>query len=159
MQGLSAHRHYKAILDVAKEAAVASIFSDIGCYTLGCLPPYEAINSCVDMGASITMAHGASRRAAPGAVRDRRLDLYAFRHDRLARAAKADANMTVFLLDNATVAMTGGQQTLAAGDDLVRVVEGLGVPKEHIKIIEPLRSITRRTWRRSRKRSSIAACR
>ena len=35
-------------------------FSDIGCYTLGALPPYNAINSCVDMGASITMAIGAS---------------------------------------------------------------------------------------------------
>jgi len=34
------------------------VFSDIGCYTLGALKPYEAINSCVDMGASITMAKG-----------------------------------------------------------------------------------------------------
>jgi indolepyruvate ferredoxin oxidoreductase, alpha subunit len=130
---------YKAILDVAKEQAVASIFSDIGCYTLGCLPPYEAINSCVDMGASITMAHGASQAGLHPvlcAIGDS-----TFTHSGmtgLLGAAKADANMTVFLLDNATVAMTGGQQTLAAGDDLVRVVEGLGVPKEHIKIIEPL---------------------
>ena len=34
--------------------------TDIGCYTLGALPPFQAINSCVDMGASITMAKGAA---------------------------------------------------------------------------------------------------
>lgn len=130
---------YKALLDVAKEAAVAAVFSDIGCYTLGCLPPYEAINSCVDMGASISMAHGAAQAGLHPvlcAIGDS-----TFTHSGmtpLIGAAKADANMTVFLLDNATVAMTGGQATLAAGDDLVRVVEGLGVPKEHIKQIEPL---------------------
>ena len=38
----------------------ARIFGDIGCYTLGALPPFRAIDSCVDMGASITMAKGAS---------------------------------------------------------------------------------------------------
>jgi indolepyruvate ferredoxin oxidoreductase, alpha subunit len=36
------------------------VFSDIGCYTLGALAPYDAINTCVDMGASITMAKGAA---------------------------------------------------------------------------------------------------
>ena len=36
------------------------VFSDIGCYTLGALPPYNIINSCVDMGASVTMAIGAA---------------------------------------------------------------------------------------------------
>ena len=36
------------------------VFSDIGCYTLGANAPFNAINSCVDMGASITMAKGAS---------------------------------------------------------------------------------------------------
>lgn len=32
------------------------VFSDIGCYTLGANAPFNAIDSCVDMGASITMA-------------------------------------------------------------------------------------------------------
>ena len=34
--------------------------ADIGCYTLGALPPYRAIESCVCMGASIGMAKGAA---------------------------------------------------------------------------------------------------
>ena len=41
-------------------SAPGRVFSDIGCYTLGALPPYNAINSCVDMGASVTMAKGAA---------------------------------------------------------------------------------------------------
>ena len=45
---------------MAAEYPDARIFGDIGCYTLGALPPFRAIDSCVDMGASITMAKGAS---------------------------------------------------------------------------------------------------
>ena len=45
---------------VVAEYPNARVFSDIGCYTLGALPPFQAINSCVDMGASITMAKGAA---------------------------------------------------------------------------------------------------
>jgi indolepyruvate ferredoxin oxidoreductase alpha subunit len=44
--------------------------------------------------------------------------------------------MTVFIFDNATVAMTGGQATMATGEDLVRVVKGLGVNPEHIHVLE-----------------------
>jgi indolepyruvate ferredoxin oxidoreductase alpha subunit len=49
-----------------------------------------------------------------------------------------DTNMTVFILDNATVAMTGGQQTLASGEKLIDMVKGLGVDPDHLKVIEPL---------------------
>lgn len=51
---------YDALNKVAAEYPDARIFGDIGCYTLGALPPFRAIDSCVDMGASITMAKGAS---------------------------------------------------------------------------------------------------
>ena len=37
------------------------VFSDIGCYTLAALPPYEAVDTCIEMGASIGMAKGAAR--------------------------------------------------------------------------------------------------
>jgi indolepyruvate ferredoxin oxidoreductase alpha subunit len=46
--------------------------------------------------------------------------------------------MTVFILDNATVAMTGGQPTFLSGEKLTRVIEGMGVAKEHIQTILPL---------------------
>ena len=46
--------------------------------------------------------------------------------------------MTVLILDNATVAMTGGQPTFLSGEKLERVIEGLGVEKKHIRTIIPL---------------------
>jgi indolepyruvate ferredoxin oxidoreductase alpha subunit len=46
--------------------------------------------------------------------------------------------MTVIILDNATTAMTGGQPTYGSGEGLLRLIEGLGVAKEHIRTIEPL---------------------
>ena len=49
-----------ALTEALKDYGPGKVFSDIGCYTLGALPPYNAINSCVDMGASITMAIGAA---------------------------------------------------------------------------------------------------
>ena len=47
---------YTALNEALIEAGKGHVFSDIGCYTLGALEPFNAINSCVDMGASITMA-------------------------------------------------------------------------------------------------------
>ena len=52
---------YTVLTQVLKEEyPTYKVFSDIGCYTLGANAPFNAINSCVDMGASITMAKGAS---------------------------------------------------------------------------------------------------
>ncbi|MFQ6108645.1 MAG: thiamine pyrophosphate-dependent enzyme, partial [Candidatus Aminicenantales bacterium] len=53
-------------------------------------------------------------------------------------AAAANTNMTVVILDNATVAMTGGQPTYASGEGLLGMIEGLGVDRKHIRVIEPL---------------------
>ena len=52
---------FNAMLDATKGYERAVLFSDIGCYTLGCMAPFEAVHSCVDMGASISMAHGAAQ--------------------------------------------------------------------------------------------------
>jgi indolepyruvate ferredoxin oxidoreductase alpha subunit len=53
-------------------------------------------------------------------------------------AIRSNADMTVFILDNETVAMTGGQQSMAAGHQLIDIVKGFGLPEEHLHIIEPL---------------------
>ncbi len=127
-------------LNKAREGRPGSVvFSDIGCYTLGALPPYSAIQSCVCMGASIGMARGASDvgvRPAVSVIGDS-----TFAHSGitpLLGAAAADADMTVIILDNATTAMTGGQPSYGAGEKLLRLVEGLGVAKDHLRTIEPL---------------------
>ncbi len=130
---------FKAILEATAAYPEPILFSDIGCYTLGVLPPYRAVHSCVDMGASIAMAHGAAQAGAFPVLCT--IGDSTFTHSGmtpLIGAARANADMTVFILDNSTVAMTGGQETMAAGPELLRLLVGLGVPEEHLHVIEPL---------------------
>ncbi|MCX6573786.1 MAG: thiamine pyrophosphate-dependent enzyme [Candidatus Aminicenantes bacterium] len=130
---------FKALNKALEGVTGSNVFSDIGCYTLGALPPYNAIHSCVCMGASISMARGASDVGLYPAVSV--IGDSTFAHSGLTpllSAAKANTDMTVIILDNATTAMTGGQPTYGSGPGLLRLVEGLGVAKEHIRTIEPL---------------------
>jgi indolepyruvate ferredoxin oxidoreductase alpha subunit len=130
---------FNAINLALRGSPKASVFSDIGCYTLGAFPPYKAINTCVCMGASVSMAKGASEVGVYPSVAV--IGDSTFGHSGLTpllEAATQDSNMTVVILDNGTVAMTGGQPSYASGDRLLRIVEGLGVPKEHIRVVEPL---------------------
>jgi indolepyruvate ferredoxin oxidoreductase alpha subunit len=116
----------------------ARIFSDIGCYTLGALPPLEAIDTCVDMGASITMAHGASDaglRPAVALIGDS-----TFAHSGmtgLLDCVNDATDITVVIVDNGTVGMTGGQPS-AATERLASICEGLGVDPAHVRRIEPV---------------------
>ncbi|HMQ15556.1 MAG TPA: thiamine pyrophosphate-dependent enzyme [Phycisphaerae bacterium] len=130
---------FRAMLDATRAYPRALLFSDIGCYTLGCLPPFEAVHSCVDMGSSIAMAHGAAQAGAFPVLCT--IGDSTFTHSGmtpLLGAARADADMTVLILDNATVGMTGGQETLATGDELMALLRGLGVHGEHLHMVEPL---------------------
>jgi len=117
----------------------ANVFSDIGCYTLGAYPPYEAVDTCVCMGASVSMAKGGAEAGIFPSVAV--IGDSTFGHSGLTpllEAAAANTPMTVIILDNSTVAMTGGQLSYASGERLLRMIEGLGVPKEHIRVIQPL---------------------
>ena len=64
------------------------VSGDIGCYTLGALPPFSAMHTCICMGASISAAHGMAKglalagRAAEARGRDRRLHVPPLRHHR-----------------------------------------------------------------------------
>ncbi|MCO6438936.1 MAG: indolepyruvate ferredoxin oxidoreductase [Phycisphaerae bacterium] len=131
---------FAALVDALGEIAQPLMFSDIGCYTLGALPPYNAVQSCVDMGASISMALGAAKGGAHPVVCT--IGDSTFTHSGmtpLLGAAHENANMTVIILDNATVGMTGQQETFATGDDLIRLLKGLGVNENHIVLFEPMR--------------------
>ena len=59
-QGCGHRDVYTALNQVLAEYPDHRVFGDIGCYTLGALPPFKSLSSCVDMGASITMAKGAA---------------------------------------------------------------------------------------------------
>ena len=129
----------KALNKALEGRSGSNVFSDIGCYTLSALPPYSAIQTCVCMGASISMARGGSDagvRPSVAVIGDS-----TFAHSGmtpLLSAAAADADMTVMIFDNATTAMTGGQPSYGTGENLLKILEGLGVKKEHIRTIEPL---------------------
>ena len=114
------------------------VFADIGCYTLGALPPYEAIHSCVDMGASVSMAIGAARAGLSPSVAV--IGDSTFVHSGMTPLMDAileDTPVTVIILDNSTVGMTGGQKTAACGPNLERLVKGLGVPEDHVRLVNP----------------------
>jgi indolepyruvate ferredoxin oxidoreductase alpha subunit len=130
---------FKALNKALEGTPGSNVFSDIGCYTLGALPPYNAIHSCVCMGASVSMARGASDVGLYPAVSV--IGDSTFAHSGitpLLGAACADTDMTVIILDNATTAMTGGQPSCGSGERLLRIIHGVGVPKDHIRTIEPL---------------------
>jgi indolepyruvate ferredoxin oxidoreductase alpha subunit len=113
------------------------VTSDIGCYTLAALPPLEAVESCVCMGASIGMARGASEagvRPAVAVIGDS-----TFLHSGvtpLMDAVAADTDMTLIIADNEVVAMTGAQPTLLPSSRLAPLVLGLGVDPAHCHVID-----------------------
>ncbi len=130
---------YKALkAAVVEKYGQGHIFSDIGCYTLGFMPPYQSINSCVDMGASITMAIGAADAGLFPAIAV--IGDSTFGHSGitgLLDAVYKQANVVVVILDNDTTAMTGMQDSSVTGR-LEKICEGIGVEKEHIRVINPL---------------------
>ena len=117
------------------------ITSDIGCYTLSALPPYSFIHSTICMGASIGMAKGAAeagRHPVAAVIGDS-----TFLHSgitSLLDAIGSDTNMTVVILDNEAVAMTGAQSTILPSQKLKNLILGLGVGKEHVHVLKAEKS-------------------
>lgn len=129
---------YEMLNEVAKEYENSKIFSDIGCYTLGALPPFRAIDSCVDMGASITMAKGAADGGLFPSIAV--IGDSTFTHSGitgLLDAVNARANITVVISDNLTTAMTGGQDSAGTGK-LEAICLGVGVEREHVRVVVPM---------------------
>ncbi len=99
------------------------VTGDIGCYTLGGLSPLEGIDSCVCMGASIGMAHGASKVVPE--FKDRTVAVIGdstFLHSGITGLLDVvynKGNATVLILDNRTTAMTGHQEHPATGKTLM----------------------------------------
>lgn len=131
---------FYACKQALKKMRVRGIFSgDIGCYTLGNAKPLDAVDTCLCMGAGITMAQGLG-------VADPVAKQLAFVGDStffasgitgVANAVYNQHDITVCVLDNSTTAMTGGQPHPGTGNTLMgpksaplsieRVLEALGV--------------------------------
>ena len=137
-QGCGHRDVYDALNKVAAEYPDARIFGDIGCYTLGALPPFRAIDSCVDMGASITMAKGAADAGVHPAIAV--IGDSTFTHSGmtgLLDAVNDKSRITVVISDNLTTAMTGGQDS-AGTNKFEAICLGLGVEPEHVRVVVPL---------------------
>ena len=129
---------YTALNKVAAEYSGARIFGDIGCYTLGALPPFQSLSSCVDMGASITMAKGAADAGLFPAIAI--IGDSTFTHSGmtgLLDAINDHSNITVIITDNLTTAMTGGQDS-AGTSKFEAICLGLGVEPEHLHVVNPI---------------------
>ncbi len=134
------HRDFYTALNnvLKKDYPTARVFSDIGCYTLGYMAPFHAINTCVEMGASFTMAQGAAYSGtwpAVGVLGDS-----TFTHSGmtgLLDAVNGNADVVLCISDNLTTAMTGGQDSAGTGR-IEAICAGLGVDPAHIRTIVPL---------------------
>ena len=138
-EGCSHIDSYNALKEAMAEYGEGRVMADIGCYTLGALSPFNIVNSCVDMGASITMAIGLADAGVIPAVAV--IGDSTFTHSgitSLLDAVLKNAPITVMILDNYTTGMTGGQPSAALGR-LESICKGIGVHPDHVNIIKPLR--------------------
>jgi indolepyruvate ferredoxin oxidoreductase alpha subunit len=122
---------HRGIFTVLKRLKVF-VSGDIGCYTLGALPPFEAMHSCVCMGASISMAHGMAQVAEPST--DMRAKSVAVIGDStffhsgvtpLMDIAYNRGRTLTLILDNRTTGMTGGQENPGTGKTLMGEPAGI----------------------------------
>ena len=140
--------HRLVFKELARMRAIVT--GDIGCYTLGALPPLSAMDTTVDMGASVSMAHGfelalagVEHRPVVAVIGDS-----TFAHSGLSSLISTVYNRgagTVCVLDNRTNAMTGRQGNPFNGVTLQNrpsrelnieaVVAALGV--EDVRTVDP----------------------
>ncbi len=136
-QGCPHYDSYSVIKEALANLESTAVCADIGCYALGAQPPLGVPETIVCMGASVNMAKGASDAGiqyAVGVIGDS-----TFLHSGitpLIDAVTANSPMTLVILDNSSVAMTGCQDSMVSSEGLEKIVRGLGVPEEHLLIME-----------------------
>jgi indolepyruvate ferredoxin oxidoreductase, alpha subunit len=140
------HRGFYYVVNKLKLVATG----DIGCYTLGALPPLLGLDTCVCMGASVSMAMGMEKARGKefakkliGVIGDS-----TFFHSGITGLVDMvynGANSTIVILDNSTTGMTGHQDNPQTGKsikgeiapivDIENLVKSIGV--KHVRVIDP----------------------
>ena len=142
------HRASFYAVKKAMKGKKAVFCGDIGCYTLGNAMPLDMVDTCLCMGAGITMAQGLSHM-------NRDTACFAFVGDStffasgmtgVVNAVYNEADIILCVLDNSTTAMTGHQPHPGTGRNMMgnvvdkvsieKVLEGIGVKK--IITVDPL---------------------
>ena len=136
---------HRGVFVVLKKLKV-TVFGDIGCYTLGALPPLSRLHSCICMGAGVGMVHGAEKAGSSGRMVAVIGDS-TFYHSGITGLADIVYNRgasTVVIMDNGTTAMTGKQGHPGTGValqgegkriHLESLVKGLGV--DRVRVVDP----------------------
>ncbi len=143
---------YRSVFDVFKKLDCI-VAGDIGCYTLGALPPFEAMDTQICMGASLGVGLGL-RHVLPEEQARRVVSVIGdstFMHSGLTGLAEMVYNPpktghVLVVLDNGTTAMTGQQEHPATGRTLMHeptgkvaieaVARAMGV--RHVDVIDPV---------------------
>ena len=127
------------------------VAGDIGCYTLGAVPPLATLETCLCMGASISSLHGMGKAKGEDYLRDwvSVIGDSTFMHtgvNSLMNMVYNQSTGTVIILDNRITAMTGHQDNPATGRTLMGEVvpaidfekfcQGLGI--EHVYTVNAL---------------------
>ena len=130
-----------------------TVTGDIGCYTLGALPPMQAVDAVICMGASVGMAHGFDK-ATDGEASSNTVGVIGdstFLHSgitNLMNAVYNESSITLIILDNSITGMTGHQQNPSTGYNirlekapqvsLEKLCESVGVYPENIRVVDPV---------------------
>jgi indolepyruvate ferredoxin oxidoreductase, alpha subunit len=136
---------YNAVAKAVEGLPSTIITADIGCYALGALPPFAVPEALVCMGASISMAVGAAEAGyehSIGFIGDS-----TFLHSGitpLIDAVSRNVAVTIVILDNSIVAMTGGQETILPSARLEEIVKGVGVDPAHVLVVDATRAAAER---------------
>jgi indolepyruvate ferredoxin oxidoreductase alpha subunit len=137
---------HRGVFAVTKKLKLV-VNGDIGCYTLGFLPPLSALHTCGCMGASIGVAHGASQVG----IEQKHVAVLGdstFFHTgmpALLNVAYNKSNTVTIILDNRTTAMTGHQNNPATGltlkgestfaVDFEDLAHSMGI--DHVYVVDP----------------------
>ena len=143
------HRASFYAVKQAMKGKKAVFCGDIGCYTLGNAMPLDMVDTCLCMGAGITMAQGMSHMnqdtTAFAFVGDS--TFFASGMTGVVNAVYNEADIILCVLDNSTTAMTGHQPHPGTGRNMMgsavekvsieKVLEGIGIKK--ILTVDPLK--------------------
>ena len=145
--------HLGVYLSLSRLRKKVIISGDIGCYTLGAGHPWQALDTTISMGASLGVALGMDKAAAEADANKAVVAVIGdstFLHmgmQGLLNITYNRGNVTVLLLDNRAVGMTGGQENPGTGRDIrggaaprvdfIKLVEALGVAQERIRQVDP----------------------
>ncbi|RQD69472.1 MAG: indolepyruvate ferredoxin oxidoreductase [Tindallia sp. MSAO_Bac2] len=145
---------HRPVFDILKKSKVM-VNNDIGCYSMGLFPPFEAAHSLISMGATLGISTGmlkANRKAGRNTPLVSVIGDGTFFHSgmpgmvNLINTLHPEDNLTILLLDNGTTAMTGGQKNASTGKrlseeekhvDIPQLVKAMGI--EDVQVLDQFR--------------------